>query len=399
MNPSRVTPMERLAAASLSQTGLEWAVERLDPGGCHCSSPGVPDRVSSPRVVLPRRTTDTVSSGMSLAEGETWDIALVGAPMMGTALMLCRKKSSADWPTNFIYTNHKSGTSTSGWKQTVASNAEFFIWSYPDSNFGGEIPSLAASSVRLVSRSVTSELVGPQLYRSGTVTSGQYPVEVSSSNWGLLDSTPATFGTYPANLIRFPALEPSIIVTYDKLAGQRQANLGDYNVTRFTSSTGVSDVLPAIQARCYFYPTDKSVSDLVYDEDVGPGAENWIDTVSPSANMSVTVYSGLSPQDVLRVKVCGTQEIYPLPHSPLVSLTTVNPPLDQGAIDLVSEIEAELPHSYPSDYNDLGGLLGVIGRFFRDHGVPAARIIGGLGIPIVSPIGQAIGSLASAFGR
>lgn len=392
-----VTPFERLQDASLSEHGFKYALQRLDPAGYNGPACGIPDRVSAPSTLVPSVCTGTVSCDMTLpAQSATWDLAIVCSPMLSTGAILLRKASTVPWPDNFPVKNASKGVDPSGWNHVDPAECEAYIWSFSETN-GNEEPIVHALGVRLACRSVTSESIGPQLYRSGTVTSGQFLTECGSIPTAMtLDGDGGVAGrTQSANYIRFPPLDPNAIVMYDKLSGQRPASDGDYSVTRFSSSTGVPDVHPAWLGQCYFYGSDIAMSDYVPSYD---GWTAWKDTLTLHGNTTVTVYSGLSIQDVIRVKVLSSVEVYPLPHSSLARLAQPSPSLDQGAIDLISEIESQLPHSYPASYNDLGGLLGVIGTFLKERGIPLSRTIGGLGIPGVSPIAAAIGHVGSIFG-
>lgn len=396
---SKVTPYERLTASSITEEGLRWALDRLDPAASHCVSPGIPDRVSAPRMVYPFKVSTTVSSnGLGLKDTETWDLAFVVLPLADRMGIMVKKKSSDPWPTTFgrsftvDSTPAKDVTDLDSVPFDSNTNLCEGFWRFPSTAAGGDGTSSIANRFRIVSRSLTSNLIGPNLYRSGMVTSGQVAPEIVPFN---TENFTAPNPLVTQRWIRTPMFDPSSILTSDRLAGQRPANDGDYTVIRGCSVTGVNDLSLTNTGILGFFDSSVPFDQLSSLSVIGLSIE---DVLSEGSNMATVVYSGLNSQDVVRLKACSTIELYPIPGSIISTLSTANPRLDQAAIDLVTEIEDELPHSYPADYNDLGGLLGVIGGFFKKIGVPVARIVGGMGLPIVSPIASALGDVASHFG-
>ena len=180
----------------------------------------------------------------------------------------------------------------------------------------------------------------------------------------------------------------------DALAGERAASLGDYNVLRMSTPWGSPTLRPTLQIGDTAWCTndDTQVNDIDWAK--SSHHHTWNDDF----NWGVTFYEGLNPQEVVKVKVMGTVEMVPKQGSALATLTKVVPPADLAAITLVADITCQLPHSYPADYNDLGGIFGAIGHALKNIGVPLARTVGSLGLPIASPIASGLAQIASAFG-
>lgn len=79
---------------------------------------------------------------------------------------------------------------------------------------------------------------------------------------------------------------------------------------------------------------------------------------------------------------CGW-EMQVLPGSPLCSFAKSSPQYDPTAIKLYFQLSREFKDAYPAEYNDLGKILGVIGK--------GLKVIAGAAFPVLTPVLDALG--------
>jgi hypothetical protein len=378
-------PVDDILHSGITKEGFLWAIEHMDPGGSHLSSPGVPDLLTGARHLHPQRMTVDFKAPAGLAADETWDMCIITTPFPDMAMLAFKKLSADSW----VDTDVRDVTWTLN--DATANNSWWWIPEYLPS---GAYPTVTSTHMRLISRGLTTELVGPEMYRSGYVTSGQLPCDgrLLPYSLGVTNFASQTGGV----LWRLPQLAngAEALLELDPLCGQRPATLGDYNVLRMSTPQGSPSLRSTLEGgeACVitFDTTEYNALNIARSSH----HHLWNDDF----NMGVTFYMGLSSKEVLKAKLMGTVEISPRQGSSLVTLSRVVPRSDPVAIRLVADITSELPHSFPAADNDLGSIFGKIGQVLKNIGLPIIRTLGGAGIPMVSPIATGIGHIASAFG-
>lgn len=439
-----LSPLARIAPR-VSETGLQWALEHMDPCGVTYTSPGVPDYSTGTRHIKTLRLGEVISPPPGLGgpdSSDSWDLLIMTTPFVESPMIHFKKKSSDPWPNvsqdgsrNAFYAaffnSDGSGTVTHSAPNFNDGSTNASIWSFPDAYPGGvSSHSLQKEydAVRLVSRGLTTELIGPMLFKGGRVFSGQvmpstrdpFDAPFEGQAYIATDGAP----TYASNSLQeaiqspahsrrtswlIPALGPQPLVEGDPLYRERDAEEGDYNVTRVWKATGVCDMVPTTHESAVIINSDRGadptgaffVGNVVADVDPTPAtwALAWMATPAPGANTTIVYYTGLNPSQSVRFKMKTTIEGVPKLGGPYAALSKIAPEADPLAIQLVADITNTLPHSYPASYNDLGGLLGVIGGVLKSVGVPLLRGVGAAGIPVLSPVVQILTGLAnSTFG-
>jgi hypothetical protein len=262
---------------------------------------------------------------------------------------------------------------------TLNDDTDASMWYFPEYVGSGDYIKKQYNDVRLVSRAVTTEEVGSTLYMGGTVTSGQVPANMNFAAWvdGIIKSPAVGQVRW-----KLPALGMDKLFEFDSLAKQRDLRLGDYNVSRMSTSTGAPDLVSTLMegelSTCLDNETDvNNVAWFTSSHHVCYG---------DSFNVGLIYCEAIAPEQNIRLKTQGFIEGTPYLQGPYAALATPSPPSDPAAIKLVADVTNQLPHSYPASYNDLGGLLGAIGHVI--HGV--SGVVSHLPIPGVAGIASVI---------
>jgi hypothetical protein len=419
----------------------------MDPCGVTYTSPGVPDYSTGTRHIKSIRMGDVISppAGLGTPEsGATWDLLIMTTPYTDLPLLHWKKQSIASWPDTHTGAGILSFVSrffTDTGAELDAVNPRMndgsklaSYWTFPDNLIdegSGEKPANTLhesyDAIRLVSRGLTTELIGPMLFKGGRVYSGQVmpstrnPLDAPTVPISFLSSTTAVSTDITANSATYgykkrigwtlPQLGPDALIEGDPLYRERDAEEGDYNVTRVWKATGVCDMVSTAERGRVVVTDDITEVDYAYamlaytgsDTNGSPSSADWETAFSAipavGANISLVYYTGLNASQSVRFKVKTTIEGVPKLGGPYASLSKIAPEADPLAIQLVADITNTLPHSYPGSYNDLGGLLGVIGGILKSVGIPLLRGVGAAGIPVLSPVVQILSGIAnSTFG-
>jgi hypothetical protein len=429
--PPEYSPQEILAPLSrlrgkVSELGLRWAIETLDPCGVPFTSPGIPDYSTGTRHVKTLRFGDTISAPPNLGSpetGDTWDLMIMTLPYVEIPFLHLKKKSSDPWPSTdtiagvaaMLRTNFLTNQGSGGLVEVNNPSSPGSFWMPPEYAAFWTTQTLTPtgslamvnqySAVRPVSRGITTELVGPSLFKGGRVYSGQIRPNFLEPTSDFTIGQLSYDGSVPdgqidnkpgrRSAIFLPPLGPEYIVEGDPLYQERDANDGDYNVCRTYNTTGVCDLLSTSKASAVCIGSEEQLTLGTWANDQGiPGAVvMWWSTTTPligmpleGLNTSVVYYTGLNLTQSVRVKYRGAVEGVPRLGGPYVELSKVAVEADGAAVQLVADIVNTLPHSYPAGYNDMGGLLGVIGTVMKHAGMPLLQGLGAAGIPILSPV-------------
>lgn len=426
--PQNYSPQEVLAPLSrlrgkVSELGLRWAIETLDPCGVPFTSPGIPDYSTGTRHVKTLRFGDTISSPPNLGApdtGDTWDLLIMTLPFVDLPFLHIKKKSVDAWP-DFTNITTTAGALRDYFLTNAGSGGDIVVndpthrgsfWAPPEyakvNTPNTIVPDGIAnqySAVRPISRGLTTELVGPTLFKGGRVYSGQIRPNFLEPTAGFVVGQMSYDGTVPTgqyddkpgrrSAFLMPPLGPEYLVEGDPLYQERDADQGDYNVTRTYTSAGVCELLATAKVSAVCLGPEKEVATTAWATNQGiPGAVvMWWSATSPilgmpmeGMNTSLIYYTGLHATQSIRIKFRGAIEGVPRLGGPYVELSKVAVEADGAAIQLVADIVNTLPHSYPANYNDLGGLLGVIGTVMKHAGMPLLQGLGAAGIPILSPV-------------
>jgi hypothetical protein len=384
-----LVPFQRLAQTAVTEDGMKYMINVMDPAASTgaaegrvalgASNPGVPDYKTGNILMQPTPLSETFGPPNGINTDETWDMCVIVTPIPECPFIVFKRISAqgTDWNDLIAGTwaLNDNGVNASWW---------YLPQNLPD----GAYPSTNYSHLRLVSRSVTSETVGALLYKGGTVTSGQVPANFMFTPYNPSDqlSSSPKVGTV---CWKMPQLGSDVLFQFDRLAKQRDATLGDYNVLRISEPSGCPVDEPTIKSGqlgvCDYTQTQvNNINWMVSSHHVTYGA---------SFNVGLIYFEAIAPENNIRLKLHGFLEGTPNMGGPLASLSKVAPASDPAAIQLVNDITNELPHSYPASYNDLGGLLGVIGHVI--HGV--SGVVQHLGIPVASGVAGVIHGISGAL--
>lgn len=289
---------------------------------------------------------------------------------------------------NYVFTNSAVGgpgvlESPPTWATTAA-------WS---SSLNSKI-----QGYRVVSQSITCEVIAPSVANQGTIVSGQYEArpatrQLSSLYPGAMEN--AFRDSVDVWVYNSAPLESQLLMGTSaytshavngfyqplKLSKFKFVNVNDTML--FTDDMGgnklAKDVLfiPGMTPVWLRIPT----SGLQLDFDSTP-------LVKPSAyNAGVTFISGTAghPQVSLRIRFRQVVELIPTLGAIYAPLTEAPLPPDELAFKMVKEIGARMKDAYPASYNDMGKLLGTIKSIgngilkFADPVLDVVSMIPGIG--------------------
>jgi len=392
---SDLVPTEVLLSKGLSRDGINWMVNYLDPNGEHNADPSmIPDALSGSRIVKPQVFDLNVSSPTDLKENETWDLLVYTLPFIEAFWLIVKKKSTDQWP----------DIAAATW-DINDNTKDISIWYFPEYKDDGNYTTVEATHHRLVSRGTTSKPTGALLSQAGQLYEGQFPPEIewgssriaaSTEGGGAPKSVTVIASTVGQIYWRLPPHTPAQITSVDRLSRSGSALDGGYLPLRTSTSSGIPDMRSTIQGGQYVVCNHDAVK---YNDE-----KNWhisthhLSNPGTDWNVGVTVYTGLASKEVVHLKLRGCQEFSPRAKGPLLTMARLAPTPDLTAIKLASLTTHHLRHSYPASYNDMSGLLGVLGNIFKKVVRPLAGPISNLGIPVVSPIAGGIDKIASLFG-
>lgn len=402
--PTNYSPNEVLAPLSrlrgkVSEQGLRWAIEHLDPCGVPFTSPGVPDYSTGTRHVKTTRFGAAIPPPAGIAEEATWDLLIMTLPYTDTPFFHYKKLSTEPWPVldslDSMQVFMQSFLIDSRPSQGDAESKATF-WALPEYQNNNKIAD-QYSAVRPISRGLTTEIIGPNLFKGGRVYSGQFMPNFLNpvADAPVLNFSGAQTDPYPGRktALYLPPLGPQYLVEGDPLYQERDAMCGDYNVTRTHSVTGVCPMqsTSSISAVCFGSEYLAIASPAGFQEPNSvvfwlAGGEPMVSMPAMGLNTSIVYYTDLNATQSVRFKYRGSVEGVPRLSGPYAELGKVAIEADPAAVQLVADIVNTLPHSYPADYNDLGGLMGVLGSILKHAGMPLLQGIGAAGIPVLSPV-------------
>lgn len=410
MPQSALSPIESLRG-KISECGLQWALEVLDPCGVPFTNPGAPDLTTGTRHVRTVRFGDTIGPppGIGNADsGATWDLMFVTTPFIEFPVISFKKLATDSWP------DFTTPGGVLGFVRNILGNSGAIrindpasaggsVWGPDDWTIGRDAEvavnngcATEYSAIRQLSRGLTTELVGPTIFKGGRVYSGQFAPNFIQAPYATtirnLDGSVTTVSGKQFVWL-MPNLSIDNVIASDPLYQERDAEEGDYLVSRTHLTGGICPFVPTADTAWMCFGSELGWSKSPPSDSYAVNTMITADTVRPQLqavpviglNIGVVIYAGLNSSQSVRMKYKGSVEGIPTMGGPYANLAKVAPPSDPAAIQLVSDIVNNLPHSYPASYNDLGGLMGILGSILKEAGMPILKGLGNAGIPVLSP--------------
>jgi hypothetical protein len=343
----------------------------------------VPDGSLSTSISMERRDEFEVTSGLTIG---SWNCVVLGFPFL-VARHIVLRWSATTVTTEQLYNAVQFALDITGdatiMYPTFRAIGSIDVTMLGSATLTPAIQNSPVSSISSLVRSVrrsclgtTTELNSSALTNEGRVVTGQWSPDISLSILPTSADPPLYYDTYR---VEIPAILETEIVSSDQFCRQAEAKTGSYVPVRPISS-GL-DITPSQEWRLLSGivagATPATIETLTDHKDLY--LRGWCVTSEH--------WSGLNPLASLRIKVREDLEVVASPDSIYSPFSTSGLPDDTRARSIVQEFSRTQPHGYPSDFNDLGSMLGnIIG------GVGDA--VKGLGIPILSDIAGTVSDVA-----
>lgn len=378
-----------------------WALKAVHPNGeTVTSSAGIPDHTNVP-VVTPEMRVNYTIVGTLETQGNS-DVDIVVLPYSHLAFMWRRRPTGSpepdidkDWNYVFFPVAGEYGSEFSAQcvplDGTADPESEVVQFDYATS----KLP-IQYGRTRSMYTGITAHLDAPTLADQGRLVAGQLALEQTPTTFSEVVGRKGTKSYKILDPIQISSIEGRLPMTESALfqatpgAVVWEAREGVYMPMRFRDPVHLfgNDLRETLAAVSYdtgtylLQDTRKFgiVPGSLLNELTGVILFRGIDN---RANINVKVRRGLESL------VDSATAIAPFQHQ--------SPVLDPLAIDRVTQIAQSSPMAYPACYNDWGEILNVIKQVV---GVvkPVAKFVGGLGIPIVSDLGNGIGDFAGKLG-
>lgn len=410
-SPNPMDPRTGRTVAQLGNTGpgRSWALKYLHPMVTSTVNPKAPDGAYSMSAMIERRDLWDVGCPIpppATGEGPNWNLVIIAAPFLRYSTIVCA------WPVTITPTLGDLQTVVYHW-DAYQDTSEFHYWHLesdltvdgvyvkvlPCSTWdadGGERAMAGHISKEQTQRYIsyakafrrtycgyTTAMSASDLYNEGVVVAGQWKADctkkpqVQSVTTGSVDVRNTWVYNYPPAFLQD-------IEQADEKKFDGEAKNGVYMPLRLWEPT-VCDT----QSVEYFNTRGVVNTDLPPE-----GIANEYDALNyflKGWGFGVINYSGLDYKATIRISRVEGLELVPAQRSVYGPIATSAYADDNRAFQLAREITREQKHGFPSDYNDLGGMLGNILA-----GIGNA--VGNLGIPVISdiarPVGNILGGLA-----
>jgi len=397
---------ERIQRAGIPAQAANWLLKALSPATPTGTGATIADSVSVP-VSIPEMVTTAVIAAPTAAK---WDAMVLTVPGYPTQAVIIAGPSPVDFTSATTWTNPNNVVTVVQVEPTTSTNsiplsASIFTVGSSTANFvyvAGNVPypSTQPISWRLSYASTTQYLTTSALYDEGTVTSGMVPclqrrlpaTVVGGVYGGIASSGVLIMGVagidLPMNEAELTSMDSKVRVAPAKNGCYQPLYQGD-GVFKWNSGSPVPGVIssyinPTTATPVFYYPSSGTstvvtltpgfLSDVLQfispATDIAtynlatlmqgaagnfPWSMGWADSM-----IGVTFYRGLDANSTLTIKAVSGYEIVPCPTSPIRQFMVPGGMYSPQAMQLYTELVANLPHSYPASSNFLGSVLSAI---------------------------------------
>lgn len=302
-----------------------------------------------------------------------------------------------------------------------------------NSAFGGSVrknPNTADSSLfirplskliecyRILSQSVTAELIAPALSDQGTITSCQRVLRPKTVSWvdnGNSGTTSASMNVYnDVEIFEMPSMDASTFILGTS-AYTSKAREGCYQPLKLTDFKWQNFQDPSFFINMEPNDTDPYGGVVTFNIAAMPNcllphferrnaAQSWTDLCpwpkTCGYNFGFTTITGMAANVAVRIRVRQVIEIIAPPSTTYAPLMENALPPDETSVKMYYEISARMADAYPASYNDLGKLKDIIlgiGRGVVKYAEPALSALSAVPGPLGAVAGGA--KLATSIGK
>lgn len=383
----------RNSARALGRTtaGRAWAIQTLHP--CGEDSPGtvygLPDRSAEP-VVVPagRLFTNLKRPTLKRTEGtgdtaitqdwstyDNWSVIIYTFPTVRGLIYAIASPSE-----QFYHTLPTDMPASDTWTWMTAAGddpvtASCILWTtipiIPTGDSKWPAFETMATKFRLNWLGVTTHLNAAAVANQGRVLAGQYLAEYKEGFNAI---------TNVKTWIVDPLFSESDLTQRDPKCYNGAAYLGCY--------------LPLRIANPNVPYTALQESHFQFNR-LNDSTDGFADVLDPNWMMGVTIYLGVDKAATIDLKGRIGAEFVVSNKSVWRPFARASPLVDNASLDAVAALSQDMSHAYEAKYNDLGKIVGDIGREVQKLGIPILSDIGGavgsIGGPLISTIGSLFG--------
>jgi hypothetical protein len=386
VTPNPADPRTAYTTLQLGQTvgGRQAVLKMLHPCMENCNAVvKIPDGAVSTSVVLERRDEYELSNQTTTADLLLWNLIVVTNPLLGATQVAIQWPATSAATEVDIWKAYTSALARNppvvypAWSTAALPSATFYFSILGSTTLSPNIFSdqtgLSLSglvkNIRRTYLGSTSELDAPTLNNQGRVISGQWNPDVSLVTKEIKTGDVLT-DVFDYYVIQAPAMTSSSVVQSDEFSREAQALSGSYAPLRPCAPT--FELTPSTEFRRV------DVDYAGAGDEIVDGTE-YSDLFLRGWSIQVELWLGISTQGNIRIKRREGLELVPAPDSDYGPFATPALPNDVRAKQILEEFCRTSPHSYPADYNDLGEMIpNILGGI--------ADVIGGLGLPLISPV-------------
>jgi hypothetical protein len=386
LTPNPADPRNAYTTIQLGQTagGRQAVLKMLHPCMEKCDTvTKVPDGAVSTSVVMERRDEFELSN--QTTSTTNWNCIVITNPLLSATQSVIQYDISQTPSELQLWQAYSECVST------VPSSHAYPLWqtgdvgafSYYYTNLvsttltpaiiadqtGAQLSALV-KNIRRTYLGTTSELDASDLYNQGRLISGQWnpDLDMVTKEIKTGDVLTDVFDYYK---MQAPAMTSASLVQSDEKCREAEAKTGSYMPLRPCAPTF------ELTASAQFRRVDINYPGAG-DEPVDP-ATDAADLGLRGWSIAVELWLGIDVRANIRIKRREGLEIVPAPDSTYGPFATPALPCDLRAKQILEEFCRNQPHAYPADYNDLGEMIpNILGGI--------ADVIGGLGLPLISPV-------------
>lgn len=228
-------------------------------------------------------------------------------------------------------------------------------------------------SYRVLSQSVTCEVIAPAVKDQGTIVAAQYHMKpitmqgaIMNTNGGgtVCNSVAPDMWCYRPP----PNANTMLMGTSAYTAKSREGVYQPLKIKKFKFVSSMDRMVPVAErttpVRAFESGTPTALCNFpIYFHNVPFNDPLYVPMLKPSSNAIGIIYiDGTAgfPDVSLRVRARQTMEVVPVIGGTYAPLAEAPFPPDELAFRMVAEIAGRMKDAYPASYNDLGALKGVI---------------------------------------
>jgi hypothetical protein len=398
----------------LTDAGKQWLIAALDPfhdNPLDCV--GYPDGSTSPCVTRVQKYTQTLGSPPGLSTSANWDCMVLDTPHPQLEKLYYSQMAGTGTgqPQNILVNVNSNSNPFGGlWCVTAPAGSNFDFTSVEIGLAAGTYglfpltvdPTLTSGDFRIIAKGFEVHNVTAELYKGGTVTTFQTPLDsYDTAQTFELNNSAASLACFASTLVN-PQWPQSSTTAYSLVnSKQWEAKDGCYVPGRLLEieipiENGLNFTNP-------FYYSGQVTTAPINGTSLVPtadnsGSQNGITPVLwENFNFTGAFFTGLAYQTALTVNYLIIIENHPSSQDNIYSLAKPPPCRDDIALSMYSCIVREMPVGVPVSQNGLGDWFADAISTVADYVSPVLSAIPHPGTMAAGAALRASGNIAKAY--